>query len=324
MPEAIKAVLVSLNAPIMPNTKEDKELTEEFMKHKKIGRKGGKWSKNLLPPHAFEKMRKIASDFRNQVHYKLTLTWEDGQQLLPAGVADRYKAAAEEAQAEFFKAKREFADRYHEAYTVPRDSRDAAEYFALLESREMPVPKPRGENIEIPCYVDQAKIMHNGTFNPSLYPSWGKIAKRFDFQVAYSPVPRASHFLSSGFAAEAIEEMRQAQEARTEERVSAAKKETWDRLIGPVQHMAESLTSADTIFRDSLIGNVKDIVALIPALNMTGDSELAAAAKEIEDRFANLDPEVLRNDAAVRKEVGSAAKRLVSTFGKVGKRKFAK
>lgn len=323
MSNNIKAVLVSISAPIMPNCREDKELTEEFRQNKKLGRKAGKWSKYRLPNHAFERMRKIASDFRNQVHYRLTLPWEDGKQLLPADASERYKAASAEARENFMTERGIFQLRYSGEYTVPRFSRDAEEYNALRESVGLAPLKGKSKNVTLPSLVDQAKIMHNGTFNPLLYPPWRSIADRFDFRVEYNPVPKASHFVTSGIAKDAVEEMRQELEQHNAVRIKTAVRETWERLINPIKAIAEKLSDDETVFRDSLIGNVREICTLVPLLNLTDDDVIVRAAKEIETKFANLDPEKLRTDIKVRGEVTASARKLVQHFGKIGARRFA-
>jgi len=136
-------------------------------------------------------------------------------------------------------------------------------------------------------------------------------------------MPKASHFITGGIAKEAIEDMRTDLERRNTERVQAAVKDTWNRLLTPVQALSEKLSKKDSIFRDSLIENVKEITALVPALNLTGDPNLERMARQINERFANLDPEVLREDLTVRKQASDAAKALVAQFGQIGKRRFA-
>ena len=55
-------------------------------------------------------------------------------------------------------------------------------------------------------------------------------------------------------------------------RMDDAEKKTisdlWERLIVPVRAMVEKLSEEDAVFRDTLVSNLRDIVGLIPALNL--------------------------------------------------------
>jgi hypothetical protein len=52
---------------------------------------------------------------------------------------------------------------------------------------------------------------------------------------------------------------------------------------------------ADTVFCDSLVNNMVELVDLIPALNFAADPELDQLAQATRDKLANLDPETLQN-----------------------------
>lgn len=168
-----------------------------------------------------------------------------------------------------------------------------------------------------PTWVAQARIMHGPTFNPSDYPDWSKVRQTFKIMAEHSPVPNASHFDSSlrGLYGDALTELNEA-------RIQAAVAETWERLLEPVRKMADALASPDTIFRDSLVENVRDMAKLVPALNLNGNHALANAAQAIKDAL-NVTPDALRENKIVRKETAAAAAALVARFGSMGQRKFA-
>lgn len=281
----IKAVLVHLTIRIFPNTRQDAEITEEVRLKKSLGLGAGKWVKNVFPDEAFADIREKGGEARRR-HYDITLPWEEGYRLLPAGAHATYETEMENFKTDFLTQVQLFERDY--------DS-----------------------------WISKSKAMHNGTFNPDLYPAWMIMKKHFEFGVEYTPVPKAAHFITSGLASSAVAEMKADLETHNEQRVKAAVKDTYNRLLKPVQDIAEKLVGKKPIFRDSLIGNVKEVLALIPQLNLTGDKDLASLAKQIETKFSNLDPELLRDDKAVRKEATKAAKELVSRFGAIGKRRFA-
>lgn len=167
-------------------------------------------------------------------------------------------------------------------------------------------------------WIALARIMHATTFEPSDYPSWNLCRTMFAVTCEYYPVPRPEHFSRDmqalyGTALNAI----------TERKIQEAVSDTWERLLRPVQAMAEKLAQPDAIFRDTLVENVKEMTALVPMLNLTGDRRLAEAAQVIQDQLANLDAESLRESKVERKEVAERAAQIVARFGQLGKRKLA-
>lgn len=281
----IKAVLVKLTVRIFPNTRQDAEITEETRSRKKLGEGAGKWLKNVFPEEALSEIRETGGEARRR-HYDLTLPWEEGYRLLPSGAHKEYENGMAEYAEKFYGRVAAFGKNY-------------------------------------PDWIKKAQVMHNGTFDKSLYPAWREMEKNFSFAAEYSPVPKASHFITNGIAKGAIDEMRSDLERRNNERVEAAVKDTWTRLMTPVQAIAQKLSDPERTFRDTLIENVKEITALVPALNLTGDQSLARMANEINTRFANIDPELLRSDLAVRADISRVASDMVKHFGQVGKRRFA-
>ncbi len=286
MPEPeVKAVLVRLNVRIFPNTRQDKAITDEVRLKKALGVGAGKWVKHLFPDEAFKAIREAGGEARRR-HYDLTLPWEDGSRMLPVKGHDSYKDSMFAHTQVFNQHVKAFGDQY-------------------------------------PQWVAQAELMHAKTFDASLYPDWEIMRGNFGFAIEYTPVPKASHFLTKDMASEAVEEMRAQLESLNRTRIDAAVRDIWNRLMTPVQALSEKLSSKDGIFRDSLIGNVTEILDLVPQLNLTNSADLQRAADQIKERFANLDPQTLRSDVNVRKQVAAEAKDLIAKFGQVGKRRFA-
>lgn len=191
---------------------------------------------------------------------------------------------------------------------------------AVLESNIAEIKKTFDRTVaefiaKYPQYVAEAKEMHNGTFNPEDYPSQSEIAKEFAMRVEIWPFPQSSHFDTGlrGLYGAALEEA-------TKQKVDEAVRDTWNRILQPIRHMADKLTSKDAIFRDSLIDNAREIVALIPTLNVTGAPQMKAAAEAIKVMLAGVNPETLRDNVSARKNVAVAAKGFVAQFGRFGGR----
>ena len=164
-------------------------------------------------------------------------------------------------------------------------------------------------------HIPAAREMLGSTFNSADYPPADRIRSYFSFTYTIFPVPDASHFdarLQEIYSGQLTTEVNR--------RVGEAVAELWTRLLEPVQKMAERLNNPEAVFRDSLVGNIQQIVEIMPALNLTGDSRIAQATAQIQAELANLDPEKLRKDGAVRARAAVSANNIIASFGAMGMR----
>ncbi len=71
-------------------------------------------------------------------------------------------------------------------------------------------------------------------------------------------------------------------------------------------------------FRDSMIENVRDLVEVVPRLNVFEDAELAGLCREVRDRIAHVEPDVpqpsRRFDPRARERVKQDADELTARF----------
>jgi homoserine kinase len=84
--------------------------------------------------------------------------------------------------------------------------------------------------------------------------------------------------------------------------------------------MADKLSTPDAVFRDSLVTNLSDLCDLIPALNFSGDSELATLAEATRAKLAGIDPQKLRDDFKVRGQIAGEAGALLAQITGAGSR----
>ena len=275
----LNAVIVTLTINQFGNTRQDPSITKEIKAVHALAGNAGRWVKNKLPDEALKPIQKIAAEAR-QTAAAITLPWEDGSRLLPLAARDTYESTMVKLTTRFLGA----VDR-------------------LVSDWEF--------------WVEQARIMHNGTFNADDYPSTDKIKDHFRMISIVRPVPSSSHFDS------ALRNLYGASlEQDVQERTQKAMQDLWDRLIAPVAHMASKLADPDAIFRDSLVVNVQEIINIAPALNLTNSSQVVEAINRIKSELAGLDPEVLRQNKVARRVASTAAKDIVNSFGRLGSRKF--
>jgi hypothetical protein len=263
--------------------RKDKVLTESVKGEHALGKRAGNWIKQKYPDWALEPLEKLMNEAR-AFHASVTLPFDAGIGILPAPLVMTYADKM-----------RGFASRFE----ALRDSHFRAKY---------------------PEMVEWARVEHNGTFDASDYPPIEEVIEAFYFKTEPLPVPDAAHFEGTmksllGLDAESVN-------VRVQDAMVEAQKELMRRLIGPVRAMAEKLSEAPKpksgaawkegddrppIFRDTLVGNLKEIASLGPKLNIAGDATIDAFCKEIES-LTVIEPDTLRKSAVCRSEVAAKAK----------------
>jgi len=270
-----RAMLVNLNLRNWSGRKFDKAVTDE-VDRLHGSHDAGRYTKILIAGPAIAAVKRAASAIRKE-HYRLTLPWRDaGERILPAAAFNEYSAKMRKLEAEFAAAADEFC-------------RDYAASLATAAARL------------------------NGLYNPADYPAPGAIRGLFGCDVKISPLPSGNDFRVA-LADEATRAIREAIEADTKASVDAAMREVWNRLYDGVKHMADRLGARpgkkgrrSPIFRDTIVENLRDLVAVLPKLNITGDKELARLRKEVEEKLCGDHPERLRRDAKLRKSKAKEA-----------------
>lgn len=257
-----KALLVTLSLSKFEPKRTDKRLTRKVTSETSAAVGMLRVGKQLLPDQAVEPVRKLHGEIRDY-HYTHTLPWgENNERLLSSAFFIEYQ----DQMARFRMADAQLVDDFVRDY---------------------------------PANVETARQQLNGAFNASDYPSASNIRGKFAFRLEFKPVPEAGDFRIS-LAREAMEELRRSVETRVAEAEQAAKRDLAVRLATPLAKMVERLNEPEAEFRDSLVGNLREICNLVPVLNITGDPLLDAVRQDIQNGLYHTDPDLLRENATVR------------------------
>ena len=89
-----------------------------------------------------------------------------------------------------------------------------------------------------------------------------------------------------------------------------------------VERVSERLQEDDNgkplVFRDSMISNIRDLVDVVPRLNIFGDDELARLCEQVKEKIASVEPDSLRPsksfDPIARARVKRDADELMEKF----------
>ena len=256
-----QAVLVRFSAGMPGESRQDKHLTDEIKYDRNMGKDAGKWLKKLYPAEALDEIKKVTTRAREK-HYELTLPWDDtGFRILPITTYLEYQQVMRTLHQEFDAARDAF-------------------------------------NAKWQAWVDWAKVEHNGSFNPACYDQ-GRAFRMFKFSTDFNPIPECGDFRVQ-LQADDLNSMKKDLDERMQDTLKVAQAELWERLAAPVRAMVDRLSDPDKVFRNTLVENLSNIVALVPKLNIAGDSKLTDFAKECGDKLLKYKPDTLRESKAVR------------------------
>src|SRR3990167_312574 len=270
-----KAVLVKLSIGLPGNTRKDKRLTDEMTARHSLGAKAGRWLKQLSPQEALEPLTKLSGEART-FHYDHSLPWTDeGWRILPTAAHGDYTEKLRQLRHQF---------------------------EALSESHFI---------ARLPEWTAWAMQAHNGTFNPEDYPPAGALRRKFSFSVDFQPIPSGSDFRVD-LNSDDLASMEAQVNARVSDAIAAAQHDLWHRLATPLKAVVERLSQPEATFRDSLIGNLRDIVSLIPKLNLTGETALESFRAVVAKSLASLAPQSLRDSSASRRDAAARAQDILN------------
>lgn len=254
-----RALLVWLTISTWSARRYDKKISQEVNTAHNASSDAGRYNKFLLPGDAatYKTLTALVGSIRAQ-HYNHSLAWSDaGWRLLPT--------------ANYMQYTKWFRDQQR-IFTSQLDS-FAADYPSLRA---------------------QAKIKLNGLYRDEDYPTVQDIRSKFALSVEYSPLP-ASGDLRVDLGADQIAAIEAAIIDRQGSALKMAVSDSWHRLYDVVSKISERLNTPDAIFRDSLIGNARDVCDTLKRLNVTDDPQLESMRATVMSELASASPDLLRD-----------------------------
>ena len=283
------AMLVSLRIAAWSGRLYDRQASTHVAVHHEASAAAGRYNKCLLPRTAFAALNATVSAAR-AAHYAQSLPWDDqGSRLLPVANYERYT---------------ELMDGLRE-----RMVRERARFVEDYEDN-----------------IDKARVDLGKLFRIEDYPSKEDLHGRFGLRYRIVPVPDADHFMAK-LASDDTDRVKRDIESQIEERLHDAVGDLYRRLGDAVERVSERLREDDEgkplVFRDSMIGNIRNLVDIVPRLNIFGDETLAQLCGQVKDRIAGVEPDALRPSksfdpaarASVKREADALSERFAGYFG---------
>lgn len=160
-------------------------------------------------------------------------------------------------------------------------------------------------------------------YNPEDYPVQDLVRSQFCFQRILSPMPNPSALGDLSFLMEErVTEIRSQMQGDIERAARDGTTQAMNRVLERVHSIASVLSKPDPTVHEKLIDNLREMLELAPALNLSGDPSINALVAICRQKLL-VAPEALRGSALQRKLVAGAAKNIIGSFGGGVARKLA-
>ncbi|MBO6755732.1 MAG: hypothetical protein JJ902_05365 [Roseibium sp.] len=279
---ASRALIVSLTIHQWSGRRFDRKISDEVNETHGAANDASRTTKSLVPKSALAGIQKIASAIRTEFNQR-SLPWlDDGQRVIAAETYVAHAAWLNSERAKFDAAVQEFLVQY-------------------------------------PTYVAEAETRLGAMFNTGDYPPAEEIHKKFGMEMRTQNAPDATDFRVSVSDAQA-EQIRAEIEQTVNEATRRAVSDVYRRVRDVCERMVDRLNTykpaqgkgerAEGVFKNSLVENVRDLIKVMPSLNITGDPELDKLAKQLET-IARHDADVLRISTPIRQDTAAEAQKIL-------------
>lgn len=286
---ANRAGMAKLSIAVLTAVRNERSLADETADRHGVNRKMISTKRATLARTALKDLNSLCAKARN-FHYSMTLPWlDEGGRVLPAKLAMAYITKMREFERDFFTTVDNFVADY-------------------------------------PEHVKDAKLLLNGTFDPTNYPGYDPnedkvtnpelVRGKFSFKTTITNMPSSEDFrIKLGDDEQAAEEERIRKKMLDNDidkwARETASRDLFLRIYDRVKHMVERLKvyhidedgKVRNKFHDSVVINIEVLCELIPLLNITNDQDLVDMADRLKTDLCEHSGEVLRKDSDVRAEV---------------------
>ncbi|MBT7307104.1 MAG: hypothetical protein HN842_02750 [Gammaproteobacteria bacterium] len=276
-----KSMLISMKFTMIGQTKKDTEVTDLANNTAHAQKEAGRYVKNLYAKNALKEVNSAKNAIR-ELWVQNSSPWgEDGQRIMPSALYASFSADYRRMRADW-----------------------EIEVTRFIQLREE--------------LIEEAKIRLGDMFDNSLYPTQEEMEERFDIEVSVNPVPDGDDFRIEAADIDS-EEIKTQINSQVKERTSEITTDLFKRLHGVVNNMHERLTiimeddgegSRKKSFKDSLVGNIQDLVSVLPELNLNKDPNIARLTEEVRKKLLP-EPNELRNNYETLRDTQRSAEAIL-------------
>lgn len=278
-----KAMIVSMKFHQIGQTKKDSEVTDLANSNAHATKEAGNYVKKLYAKNAFKEVNACKSAIRD-LWIQNTSAWGDnGERIMPSSL--------------------------YASFT--------ADYRRLRADWETEVDRFIVRREEL---IEEARMRLGDMFDESIYPTVGEMEEKFDIIVDIKPVPDGDDFRIESTDFDSAE-IRDQINTRVKERTGEITNDLFKRIHTVVNNMNSRLTEVmnddgtgrKKSFRDTLVGNIKDLTDVLPDLNLNKDPEIYRLAKEMQDKLV-VEPAELRNNYETLSSTQKSAEQILDSM----------
>ena len=279
-----RAMLARISVAGIDFRKLDKRVSAEVNTSKGAAANASRTNKLLIESPLLAEIKKVEGEIRAK-HRFLTLPWQDdGYRMLPASAFNLYRT---------------------EINILIRKFEAAVSAFVAV----------------YPDLIEESKQRLGEMFDYADFPHQKTIAKRFNVACGTMPLPEGKDFRVD-LGDEQVAAIRGEIEGQAEAALAKASKDLWGRLHGVIARMSERLGAfrvndegkQENGFKNSLVSNIEELVAILPALNITNDPVLTDLTNRARAELCLHDAPVLKQNDRLREKVKASADDILSAL----------
>lgn len=265
-----KAMVVNLSIGIWQGQRLDRDATRKVTDDAGAAQDAARVNKHLLPKAALAAIVTASGAVRNHLYSK-SLPWRDnGDRLVTRKLYTQFIEAHEGLVAIF---------------------NDAVSQFI---------------NVDYPSAIAQAEFRMGGMFNRDDYPESYQLRRKFYVNLDIDALATSDDFRVQ-IDQEHVDKVRASMAANADARLQTAMGDVWKRMAAAVGAFHERMANPDAVFRDSTVGNVADLLDLIPGLNVLDDPDIEAVREAISSALGGITAKEIRKDPELRAELATEA-----------------
>lgn len=279
-------MLCTVRTTMVSGRRKHRELSEEVATNHAADESVVSTSVEWIP----KQYRSLLTTVRSRIlaaHHMYTLPWaDDGSRILTCDLFDQHAEAMRGLDADVKKAAQEFFD------ALPAIKAESLRKLGNIQA----------EGFYWPTSADECLTM----------------------QVKYLPLPQGGDFRVR-LSKDEVDLIRDQIEEDVRSTVDEAVKTIRTRAIGVVSDFIDRVSNyrvvhdpskkggkrVENTFRDSVVTNMRDLVRLIPGLNVTDDPDIHNIAIDLQERLCDFDADTLRNNDQKRKETVESAREIL-------------
>ena len=267
------AMLVEVNISTWAGRREDKRASAKVTQDAHAKKGIANVTKKLLANSDTLRAIHVHVTATRNMHSNMTMPWSNsGLRLLPTAQYFNYSEAMSQMQNEFEALKTKFLNSYNDE-------------------------------------VINVQLKLGSLFSRDDYPTIETLNSKFAFRMNYMPLPDVGDFRVD-VGNEALLEIKQKYEDFYSKQYNTAMNDVWTRLHKALTNMSERLDYSSKedkkVFRDTLVGNVTDMIELLRVCNVTKSTQMSDMANKLEDAMSGVTADALREDDTFRAETKAA------------------